>query len=666
MLRGEGKSVASLNIRLLGGFEAHFASGEPVAPIGRKAQALLAYLALAPGTPHAREKLTALLWSDRGETQARSSLRQALSELRKALAGADPPPLETNGEAVALAAGAVVVDADVLERLIAGGERPSIESAVDLYRGDLLDGFTVPDPAFEDWLRGERQRWRERAREAMTRLLALQLADGEAEGALVTARRLLGLDPLQEAAHRAIMRLHADKGERTLALKQYQACRELLRDELGVEPDGETERLHEEIRREDGTDKVALAPDGEQTTPPEKHAVAVLPFENLSDDLEQEYFADGMTRALITELGRLPTLAVVAAASMFAYKGRRVSVVEVGRDLGARYVVEGGIQKSSRRFRVTAQLTDVETGQQVWGDRFDGDLGDIFEIQDELTKQICGNLYLPLLEHRWFKARHKPTTSADGYDLYLRALYHIERPTPAGIEEARRDCRRVLEIDPDFALVYELLMWFHLHEAWNGWVEDPEPALQAARQEAERGVALSDTRAYLRGALGFIGVFLGDFERGLKDLRTAVDLAPSDATYGGLYGGALAFAGRADEALAVLAETERLSPGYHVTRLFEGDARFAAGRPEEAVPFYEQFLTVLPDFSYALLYLAACQVELGQLDAARETVTKIRASSPDMTVRYVGKLLRARDPALVERLLGALEAAGLPDGTGAG
>jgi len=366
---------------------------------------------------------------------------------------------------------------------------------------------------------------------------------------------------------------------------------------------------------------------------------------------------------LITELGRFSILAIVAAASVFAYKGRRVSVTEAGRDLGARYVVEGSVQKSGRRFRITAQLTDVETGQQVWGDRYDGDLGDIFEVQDELTKQICGNLYLPLLEHGSLKARHKPTTSADGYDLYLRALYHIEHPTPSGTKEARDACRRVLEVDPDFALVYELLMWIHLHEAWNGWVEDPEPALQAARQEAERGVALSDRDAYLRGSLGFIEVFLGDVERGLEDLRSAVALAPSDPVYGALLGGALAFVGQTDEALAVLAETERLSPGYHVTRLFEGDVRFAAGRPEEAVPYYEQFLTVLPDFSYALLYLAACQVELGEPDAARETVAKIRASSPDMTVSYVGKLLRARDPAPVERLLGALEAAGLPDGT---
>lgn len=654
--------MALLNIRLLGGFEADLASGAPVPQIGRKAQALLAYLALAPGMPHGREKLTALLWGDRGEAQARSSLRQALSELRKALSEADPPPLETKGEGVALAASAVAVDAGTFERLIGKGDRTSLETAVGLYRGDLLDGFVAPDPAFEDWLRDTRRRLRERARDAMARLLELQLEDGEPEHAFATARRLLALDPMQEAAHRALMRLHAERGERALALKQYQACRELLRDELGVEPDGETERLHEEIRRDDRSAMVSSGEAAGQTARPEKPAIAVLPFDNLSDDPDQEYFSEGMTRALINELGRLPSLAVVAAASMFAYKGRRVSVAEVSRDLGARYVVEGGIQKSGRRFRVTAELTDVETGQQVWGDRFDGDLVDVFDVQDELAKQICGSLYLPLLEHRWLKARHKPTMSADGYDLYLRALYHIEKPTPSGLAEARRDCNRVLEIDPDFALVYELLMWTHLHEAWNGWVEDPGPALRAARQQVERGVALAYKDAYLRGSLGFVAVFHGDHERGLKDLRTAVTMIPGDPVYGALFGGALSFAGRVEEAIAVLAETERISPGYHVTQLFQGDARFAIGRSKEAMAYFERFLTVLPDFSYVLLYLAACQVEMGRVDAARGNVAKIRASSPDMTAGYVRKLLRARDPALVERLLAALETAGLPAG----
>jgi DNA-binding SARP family transcriptional activator len=662
--------MAPLNIRLLGGFEARAASGVALPPLGRKARALLGYLALAPGRPQPRDRLAALLWSDRGEAQARTSLRQALSELRKALAAADPPPLEAVGDGVALAAGAVEVDAAAFERLIDDGGRASLEAALALYRGDLLDGLGAPDPAFEEWLREARRRLRERAREAMTRLLDLQLADGAGEAALATARRLLDLDPLQESAHRAVMRIHAARGERALALKQYRACREVLRAELGVEPEDETERLHEEIRARQGAEAGASATSAASTTAgrttarPERPAVAVLPFVTLSDEPQQAYFADGMTRALITELGRMPTVAVVGAATMFAYQGRRVSVAEVARDLGVRYVLDGGLQASGRRFRVTAQLTDAQTGQQVWGERFDGELGDILEAQDSLTREICGSLYMRLLQYGALKARHQPLPSADGYDLYMRAHHHIEKPTPEGLEEARGLCRRVLDLDPEFALAYETLMWTDLHAAWNGWVEDPVPALDAARCHAEQGFALGDADAYLHGAVGFIRVFQGEFESGLEHSRAAFALAPSDAAFGALCGGALSFAGRLEEALEVLAEAEALSPGYHVTQLFQGDARFLAGQPEAAARFYERFLGVLPGFSYAWLYLAACQFELGRPAAARDAVAKIRAASPAMTARYLRKLLAARDPSVVARLLAAFEGAGLPANEG--
>ncbi len=394
---------------------------------------------------------------------------------------------------------------------------------------------------------------------------------------------------------------------------------------------------------------------------PDTPSIGVLPFENLSGDAEQEYFADGMTRDLVTEIGRFSTLRVIAATTMFAYKNRPVSVADIRRDLNVRYVLEGSIRKAGRRIRVTAQLIDAETGQQVWGDRFDGDLGDVFEIQDEITRRISSNLYQPLMDYGSFKARQQPATSVDAYDLYLRALHYIDHPTHDAIEEARQACQRALELDPNFALVHEVLMWTHLHEAWNGWIEDPEAKLLMARREAARGVALDPKDAYLRGSFGFIEVFLGNDERGLKELKAAITLAPSDPIYHTLYGGALSFAGHATEALRVLEEAERLGPGYHVTRLFEGDAHFVAGRTKEAVSCYEQFLTVLPHFSWALLYLTACHVELGQLEAARQDVAKIHAESPFMVQSYVKKLLHARDPVVVDRLLGSLQKAGLPE-----
>jgi len=368
-----------------------------------------------------------------------------------------------------------------------------------------------------------------------------------------------------------------------------------------------------------------------------------------------------MTRDLVTEFGRFATLRVIAATTMFAYKHRRVSVADLRRDLNVQYVLEGSIRKADRRIRVTAQLTDADTGQQVWGDRFDGDLGDIFEIQDAITRRISSNLYQPLMEYGTRKAWQEEATSVEAYDLYLRALHHVDHPTRDGIEEVRHACQRVLEIDPNFALVYELLMWTHLHEAWNGWGEDPESKFLSARCDAARGVTLDPKNHYLRGSLGFIEVFLGNKKHGLQELKAAVTSVPSDPVYHALYGGALSFAGRPEEALRVLDEAERLGPGYHVTRLFEGDAYFATGRPEEAATWYQQFLVVLPHFSYALLHLAACQVELGDLDAARQNVAKVRTESPNMTQSYVRKLLRARDPELVGRLLTSLQRAGLPE-----
>lgn len=657
MAEGRSKPVrCQLRLDLLGGFAARDGAGREVAIGSRKAQALLAFLALSPGKPQPREKLTSLLWSDRGEAQARSSLRQALSELRRALPKTEPPLLRAERDSVWLDAAAVESDALILERLVQGGTPDELSQAAALYQGDFLEGLDVRDAAFEEWRREARERARERMREALAQLLEQQ---GGAQ-AIATARRLLLLDPLDEETHRRLMRLYADAGDRHLALQQFQACRDMLRAQLGVEPGSATKDLHDEIIRTEGPP----APAGRELHEARLAiipTVAVLPFENLSGDPEQEYFADGMTRDLITEFGRLATLRVVAATTIFSYKTRRVRVTDLHRELNVQYVLEGSIRKANRRIRVTAQLTDAETGQQVWGDRFDGDLGDLFEIQDAITRRISSNLYQPLMNYGSRKARQRSATSADAYDLYLRAYHHVDQPTPDGIKEARHACQMALEIDSTFALVYELLMWTHFHEAWNAWTEDPEPKLLAAQRDIARGVTLDPKSQFLRGTLGFIEVFLGNERHGLLELKGAVASIPNDAIYHALYGGALSFAGRWEEALSVLDEAERLAPGYHVNALFRADAYFVAARPDDAVTSYQQFFLALPDFSYARLYLAACQCELDDPAAALRSVERIRATSPDMTQRYVKGLLRGRDPAIVDRLLTSLRKAGLPE-----
>jgi DNA-binding SARP family transcriptional activator len=242
---GTGRgTVASLKVTLLGGFAARDSAGAEPGPLGRKAQAILAVLALNPGAAHSRDKLTALLWGDRGESQARGSLRAALSELRKALGHLDPPPLIAERETVRIDPNAVEIDAVTFERLAGEETDEALARATELYGGDLLDGFHVREPGFDDWLRVERERLRGLAVAAFSRLVDRRAGNE----AIDLARRLLLLDPLIESTHRTLMKLYGEAGDRRMALSQYEACRKALKDDLGLQPEPETERLHDKIR----------------------------------------------------------------------------------------------------------------------------------------------------------------------------------------------------------------------------------------------------------------------------------------------------------------------------------------------------------------------------------------------------------------------------------
>jgi DNA-binding SARP family transcriptional activator/predicted ATPase len=241
--------MVRLKLTLLGGFEVRLASGTPLSLPTKKAQGLLAYLATRPGQGHSRDKLAALLWGDRGDGQARDGLRHVLVVLRRALASVRPSPLRIEGQTVTLDPAAVEVDSRVFEARLAEGTSRALEEAAGLYQGDLLHGFTLSEPLFEEWLVAERERLREAALEALGRLLAHQAREASTERAIQTAMRLLALDPLQEGVHRTLMRLYARQGRRGSALRQYQVCVAALRRELGTEPEAETKSLYQDLLR---------------------------------------------------------------------------------------------------------------------------------------------------------------------------------------------------------------------------------------------------------------------------------------------------------------------------------------------------------------------------------------------------------------------------------
>lgn len=351
--------MTRLVVWLLGDLRVARGASGPAVPIpARKVRALLVYLTLRPGRRHARGRLTALLWPDVAETQARQSLRQALAGLRRVFGKVDA--LVVDSETVAVDPARVDVDVTRFEHLVADGSRPRLEQAMALYRGDLLEGFQVKAPPFEDWLLTERERLRELARKALARLLAHQTRTGSSEATLHTARRLLTLDPLQEDVHRALMRLYVAQGQRATALRQYQTCVGVLRRELGVEPEAATKRLYQDILQQP-LPRGVIAEAPHSSSPPGRRGPARL--------------QSGGPHGEVTLIGRDPEIARLARAREEAWEGH-VHVVLVSGEAGIgktrlleRIAVEAsasGGRVLTGRFHETEQMLPY----QGWIDAF--------------------------------------------------------------------------------------------------------------------------------------------------------------------------------------------------------------------------------------------------------------------------------------------------------
>ena len=435
-----------LRIKLLGGYAVLDDIAGEVAPPARKAQALLAILALSAGQWHGRDRLAGLLWSDRQEARSRNRLRQAMASIRNLGESLGIDLIETDGDRVQLRDGVAETDAAAFQKL--GADDPI--AATDLYAGDLLDGFMAPDAAFQDWLSGERAALREIACETFQRAIARAEDNGDRPKAVKLAKRLVGLDPYRESGHRRLMELHAAAGDRAEAIRQYRACERLLRDELDVAPAQETTRLLEKIRiggRAAGADKIASAL---RPPLPGRPSIAVLPFDNLSGEPEHEFFADGMAEDIIAGLSKFRWLFVIARNSSFTYKGRAVDVRRVARELGVRYVMEGSIRKGGDRIRVAARLIDALAGNPIWSERYDRRLEDLFALQDEITATLVGAIAPEIDQAERQRAERYTPDGVDTWLMFQKGLTAYYETTEDSLKAAVEILDEVCRRDPRF------------------------------------------------------------------------------------------------------------------------------------------------------------------------------------------------------------------------
>jgi len=675
-------AMASLQLVLLGGFQAYVAGHEIEVP-GRKARALLAFLAIPAGEARSRDKLAGLLWSDRGDSQARESLKQAVFKLRKSLDCVRPSPLLADREFVSLEGATVTVDVVEFEQLIGEGTIESLARATALYRGDLLDGLDLRDAAFDEWLLMERQRLRDLAREALAKLVDWHISSGAHDQAAAAARRLLAIDPLREAAHRAVMRIYSEQGQTALALKQYQLCCDALQSELGVRPEAETERLYQAIREkrtisrrtadqpptsgvaaqtDRPLDATAPAHDLGAGPPTAKPSIAVLPFTNVSADPEQDYFADGIVEDLITQLSRLRDLLVIPRNSTLVFKGRTVRLQDAARDLGVRFILEGSVRRVGNRFRVTAQLIDAATGGHAWAEHYDRELTDLFELQDEITKAVTVALQVNLTEGDAARIAAEGTRNLQAWEAFLQGHAALLTFTKVANFQARRFFERAVHHDPNYGLAFVNLANTHWLDARFRYTPDPAASLELSKTALRRAEDSVGETGPVLFQKGNIALMERRHDEALEFHRRAVELAPSDAYCAAVLGMTQVYTGDFQGAIASLKTSQRLSPYFINWAIYYlVFAYLWLGDLEQARSDAALYLAREPHEPYAYLLSAIAEAAADRSAAARDHITALLGKHPEMTCAAFAHAQFYRDPECPRRLVAWLKAAGLPE-----
>ncbi|MCB1461971.1 MAG: winged helix-turn-helix domain-containing protein [Nitratireductor sp.] len=639
------------------------ANGRAIDLPSRKVRALLAYLALRRGQPVPRDTLVALLWSERGEDQARASLRQSLSTVRKSLGEAAGEALVSTGETVKLES--VWVDVEALERAMASASAPEeLVQALDLYRGELLEGLAVGEPGFEQWLTAERERVRALVARLLTQASEKLESEGRIEDAITQIAKLVVLDPLNEEEHRRLMHLYARQGRHDAALSQFAQLKRELDRQLGVEPSSETLELLTGIKaqRRRGSGKGELSAgeaDGaraKRPALPDKPSIAVIPFINMSADPEQEFFSDGISEDIITELSRYSELFVIARNSSFAFKNNATDTREIASQLGVRYLLEGSVRKSGNRIRVTAQLVDGNSREHVWADRFDREVDDIFAIQDDLARSIVSTIKGRVDVDLAKQASKKPTSNLSAYDCVLQAQALIHHYREDDFGKARVLLEKAVSLDPGYARAHGWLAYLVATELlyWHMSTEGIREAIALG----EEGLRHDDSDSRCHLALGVAHLFDRQHDKAGHHLQRASALNPNDDLVMIELARYKMYSDEPLEGADIARQAIRQNP-YHPNWYWN-----ILGRCLHTAKDYRGAISVLRKIEntpfWSHVYLAACYTAVGEAGMAAVHREKAMALKPEFSLGQFETIFPYRNPEVLGEFMQGLRQANFP------
>lgn len=648
-----------VRLRLIGQMEAWTVASENVLPAGRKTRALLAAIALSGPRPALRGRLAELLWSRRPEEQARASLRQEIHRLLEVLAPAKTDILQVTRDHLSLKPGAVWIDVEEVMRATTSNPAP-----LALLDGELLEDLYGIDPTFDMWLTAERERLRDRARDVAEALLR----DQERPDAVIpAAHRLLQIDRAHEGAWRALMRAHAEQGERGMAIQAYDRCRAVLADLLDAAPSAETQKLLTEIRgpssnqlpvRPPAAPPEPLPPGltrpedeaaGEETPPREERLprggahVGVLPMLCVGLSEEDSYLGPGLADEITTALSRFRWMFVVSSSSLTRFAQDNRDETAIRRAFGIDFLLDGTVQRSRDRLRITVRLLDLRAGNQVvWARRFDRPADDLLSIQDEIAAEVVAQIDPEILLIEAKRSAARPRVDATAYDLVLRSIPLMTRFDRDSFRQAGEYLAQAIALEPDYAAAHAWYAYWHIFLVGQGWESDPNETMARGGEFAERAIVLDPFDARALTIAGHVRAFLHHSLREAAGLHErALELNPNLAMAWALSAITYAYMGDADEAERRNNRYKALSPLDPLSFFF--DAFFAMiellKRNYEAAATIGRSVTQInPSFSGGYKPYLAALGHLGRTEEAAAALRRLLAIEPDFTIeRFLSK-----------------------------
>ena len=393
---------------------------------------------------------------------------------------------------------------------------------------------------------------------------------------------------------------------------------------------------------------------------PDQPSIAVLPFENMSGDPEQEYFGDGISEEIITALSKLPSLLVIARNSSFSYKGKATKVQDIGKELGVRYILEGSVRKEGDRVRITTQLIDAVNGYHLWSERYDRDLKDIFALQDEITMKIITELQIKLTGGDKVRLYAKGTDDLEAYIKFLQGFHYYIQLNPEGNMEARRIFEEVITHDSNYADVYALLAHTYLLEVIFGRSESQKESFEKAYELAEKAISIDENSPQARIALGFVYLQNAQHEKAVSEFRQVTKNYPNLPLGHQSLGRSLERSGRPEDAIPHLMKALRLNPKIPGRTDVLGEAYRSLGRYEEAIQALKEAVRFQPNRLSAHINLAACYAALGREKEARAEVEEVLRIDPQFSLEKFGTGEPYKNPADAKKFIDLLRKAGLP------